>query len=173
MRKSIGKKVISMLGVLGVMLLLVVLMNMSALQIIKGLNEEIMQEVTDLKTAAEISDRAGMLEAEEVLSANGGHITLRIDGTIIFDVILIVVILVSMVCIIIVAIRNIAAPAKSADAQLKDIVNDIVADRIDLTKRIQVNSVDEIGQELSAAVADSQKVRQIDQLTNNILKIAS
>ena len=87
--------------------------------------------------------------------------------------ILIVVILVSMVCIIIVAIRNIAAPAKSAAAQLTDLVNDIVADRIDLTKRIQVNSVDEIGQELSAAVADSQKVRQIDQLTNNILKIAS
>ena len=76
MKKSIGRKVISMLVILGVMLLLVVGMNMSALQIIKGLNEEIMQEVTDLKTAAEISDRAGMLEAEEVLSANGGHITL-------------------------------------------------------------------------------------------------
>lgn len=41
MKKSIGRKVISMLVILGVMLLLVVGMNMSALQIIKGLNEEI------------------------------------------------------------------------------------------------------------------------------------
>lgn len=146
MRKSIGKKVILMLGVLGVMLLLVVLMNMSALQVIRELNGAIEQGVSELKTAAEIRDSAGILQAEEALNTNGYEIAFRIQGTIIFDIVLVVVILISMAVIFLVAVRNIAAPAKSADAQLKDIVNDIVADRIDLTKRIQVKSTDEIGQ---------------------------
>lgn len=146
MRKSIGKKVILMLSALGVMLLLVVLMNMSALQIISNLNGEISNGITELKTAAEIRDSVGILQAEEGLNTNGKEIAMRITGTIIFDIVLVVVILISMAIIIVVAIRKIATPAKSADAQLKEIVRDITADRIDLTKRIQVSSVDEIGQ---------------------------
>ena len=149
MRKSIGKKVISMLVVLGVMMLLVCLMNISALQIIKGLNEEITQEVSDLKLAAEAGDQAGIAASEEAIDYSDYNITFRIVGTIIFDVVLVVLILISMACIILVAVRSIASPAKKANTQLKDIVSDIAANRIDLTKRIQIRSVDEIGQLVS------------------------
>ena len=146
MRKSIGKKVIAMLSLLGIMLLLVCVSNMSAMKFIRGYNEEISQNIDELQKAVASGDTALAEEIETSLIMNGNHISFRIDGTYIFDVVLIVVILITMAIIIIIALKTIAGPAKSADKQLGQIVEDIQLDRIDLTKRIQVRSKDEIGQ---------------------------
>lgn len=146
MRKSIGKKVIAMLSLLGIMLLLVCVSNMSAMNFIQGYNKAISQNIDELQKAVASGDTALAEEIETSLITNGNHITLRIDGTYIFDVVLMVIILITVVIIIIVALKTIAGPAKSADKQLQEIVEDIQANRIDLTKRIQVRSKDEIGQ---------------------------
>lgn len=146
MRKSIGKKVITLLAFLGVMMLLVCYSNMSALNIIQELNQKIRQENADLQKALDAGDEASIEEIQEELSSNGNHITLRINGTYIFDVVLVVIILIGMIVILIVTVKTIAAPAKSANMQLREIVDDIAADRIDLTKRIHVRSKDEVGE---------------------------
>lgn len=146
MKNSIGKKIISLLLFLGVMLLLVCYTNMSALNIIKGYNNEIQQENEAFQAAVDSGDKASIEELKTELASDGNHITLRIDGTYTFDVILIVVILISMAIIIVVAIKTISAPAKSANNQLKEIVQDIESDNIDLTKRIKVRSKDEVAE---------------------------
>ena len=146
MRKSIGKKVITLLSFLGIMLLLVCYTNMSALNIIQGYNQIIQQEIVDFQTAVAAGNDVSIEELKSELAANGNHITIRIKGTYIFDVVLIVFILICMAVILIVAVKTIADPAKIANKQLKEIVDDFDANRIDLTKRIHVRTKDEVGE---------------------------
>lgn len=144
--KSIGKKVIVMLLGLGAMLLMICALNMSSLRNIGDYNDKIIQTVTACEDAVAKGDMVGLERLEAELAEHMKHITIRIDGTYIFDVILIVLILAVMAIVILVAIRSIAVPARSADQQLQEILQDIVSNQGDLTKRIKVHSQDEIGQ---------------------------
>lgn len=146
MRKSIGKKVIAMLVFLGVMLLAVCFLNMSAMKALAEYNETLLQYFSDVGEAAASGDSGGVTQISEKLNDLFGHITIKIDGTYVFNVILVVVILILIAAIIFLAIRTIAAPARSADVQLREIVQGIEENRIDLTKRIEIRSQDEIGQ---------------------------
>lgn len=146
MRKSIGKKVIAMVLFLGVFLLLVCALNMSALNFIAQYNNEILQGFESYGQAAQSGDEAMVQKTTETLAQSMNHITLRISGTQTFDKVLIILIILIMANTIFIALKSIATPAKSADRQLQDIVSGITANHGDLTKRIEVHSEDEIGQ---------------------------
>lgn len=172
MKKSIGKKVIVMLMFLGVMLLAVCASNMSALNAIKDFNNEIEQGFASYNQAVVSGDESASAAAAEDLALASRHITIRIDGTYVFNMILVVVILFSIAGITLIAVKTIAGPAKSTDMQLQDIINDINADRIDLTKRISIRSKDEIGQladGINVFIESLQKlVKSLMQETSNL-----
>lgn len=146
MSKSIGRKVITMLIILEAMLLLICGMNMSSLRMIGSYNTDIVQQIAACEAAVASGDMEELATLEEGLAALEEHITIRINGTYIFDLILVVLIMLIMVGMFSVARRTIARPAKNADSQLRGILDDIVSNQGDLTKRIEVKSKDEIGQ---------------------------
>lgn len=73
------------------------------------------------------------------------RITLRIDGTYVFDVALVVVALIVTAGAILASIRLIGVPTKRVSKALKTMITDIENNEADLTAKIDVKSNDEIG----------------------------
>ena len=71
---------------------------------------------------------------------------IRVSGTEVFDIVLIVVILILMTVATITVRKSIANPARDASRHLSEIVDKIEHNHGDLTERIQTKSKDEIGQ---------------------------
>ena len=146
MKKSIGAKVTVMLAYLGIILILACALNMSALNYIRGFSNDIQKAKVDIEQAVESGDVENISKAEEELENAIYHITLRIDGTYTFDIILMIFILINIGLTLVVARWSIIKPIKSADNQLRVIIRGIEENHIDLTKRIKIRSEDEIGQ---------------------------
>jgi methyl-accepting chemotaxis protein len=146
MVKSIGKKVMIMIGVLGILLVGICVSNLSALSYIEGYNDEINENIKQYITAAKSSDNKVMEETEAELNAVLKHSSIRIEGTYKFDIILMVIIVIAMTIVIRVSKRTIVRPAKDAGVHLKEIVEKIKNNEGDLTERIPVESNDEVGQ---------------------------
>ena len=143
MKHSIGKKLLIILGFLGVMLILICFANISALNYIAGFNEAILK---DVDTLWKESGQSASQELMDDFTTNGNRIILRIDGTYKFNVALIVVIILLMAAILIIAKKTISNQAKSAGMQMQSMVDDLAANKGDLTKRVTIKSRDEIGQ---------------------------
>lgn len=146
MRKSIGGKVLSLMGGLGVLLVLICLLNLAALSNVEGYNNEL----ADTFEAYNQAVQSGDSEAIEAATAEYGYVVersnIRVSGTEIFDVILVVFIIALMLITTIVVRSSIAKPARDASTHLSGIVQKIEDNRGDLTERIQIKSKDEIGQ---------------------------
>lgn len=71
---------------------------------------------------------------------------MKIDGTCIFNVVLVILFLLILVGVIAVVIITVAKPAEKSGALLRQIVNGIENNEGDLTERIPVSTRDEIGQ---------------------------
>lgn len=148
-RNSIGKKVIGMIALLGILMVGICAANVSALSIIQGFNQETVKEIKQYEEAAKNADIAQMDEIQGKLEETLSHIDARISGTHIFDIILVVTALVIVVITVLVVIRTIASPAKKASTRLAGIVEKIENDRGDLTERIEIKTKDEVGQLVS------------------------
>ena len=146
MKKSIGAKITAMLVYLGIILILVCVLNMSALSYIRGFNNDIQKATTDIQQFVQNGEAENIAKAEDALGEAIRSITVRIEGTYTFDIILMIFILINMGLTLMVAYRSIIKPAKSADEQLRVIIRGIEENHIDLTKRIKIRSQDEIGQ---------------------------
>ena len=146
MKKSIGAKITAMLVYLGIILILVCVLNMSALSYIRGFNNDIQKVTTDIQQFVQNGEAENIAKAEDALGEAIRSITVRIEGTYTFDIILMIFILINMGLTLMVAYRSIIKPAKSADEQLRVIIRGIEENHIDLTKRIKIRSEDEIGQ---------------------------
>ncbi|WP_455714000.1 methyl-accepting chemotaxis protein [Anaerosporobacter sp.] len=146
MRKSIGRKVMILVGILGSLLLGICVSNLSALSIIEGFNNEINEDIERYITEAKSSDNTAMEETEAELKTVLRRSNIRIEGTYSFDIILVVIIIITMTIVILVAIKTIARPAKNAGNHLREIVDKIQNNKGDLTERIPVESSDEVGQ---------------------------
>ena len=146
MKNSIGKKVMGLLIALVVLLLAICFSNMAALNTIQTLNVKIAKEAENMRQFADSGKRSAVIRESELLRENEEEISARIRGTIIFDFVLVFLIIVIMTVIIYVVRMMISGPAKNAGRQLQEIIDDVAADQIDLTKRIQIHSSDEIGQ---------------------------
>ena len=146
MKKSIGAKITAMLVYLGIILILTCVLNMSALSYIRGFNNDIQKATTDIQQFVQNGEAENIAKAEDALGEAIRSITVRIEGTYTFDIILMIFILINMGLTLMVAYRSIIKPAKSADEQLRVIIRGIEENHIDLTKRIKIRSEDEIGQ---------------------------
>ena len=136
---------IMMLSVLGILVILTCLLNSSALSYVAGFNTSVEQEVKNLKVAMEKGDQEAITKAEDNIAYSVKHGIIRVNGTIVFDNILLVFSIILVIVMGIFAHRNIVKPAKSASAQLGEIVEKIERNQGDLTSRIHVKSKDEIG----------------------------
>ena len=144
--KSVRKKIFLMLSVLGIMVFLACFLNASALNYVAGFNSSIETEVDNLKAALEAEDQAGVMEAEEQIEYYLNRGIIRVDGTILFDYILLGVSVLLIIVMGIFAGVNIVNPIKSAHSQLNEVIDLMQEGKGDLTRRIQVKSNDEIGQ---------------------------
>ena len=172
MKKSIGKKVMGVLLFLEIVLILVCLLNMSALKYIRGYSNDIRTGITSLEEAGAAGDEAAIQSVQADVEQTLNHIALRINGTYSFNIALIVIIFVLMGIVFTITNRTIVLPAKNADKQLQEIVTDIENNHIDLTKRIEIRSQDEIGQLVDGIngfmVALQDLVRKLQEESSNM-----
>lgn len=100
------------------------------------------------------SYKTAVKEAEDTYTKNFAaavdslavHSTTRIDGTIVFDQILIIVFLILMTLALVYAQRTIANPAKLSGSALSEIIQKLEKGEGDLTARVPVKTEDEVGQ---------------------------
>ena len=149
MGKTIGRKVLTMVGILGFLLLGIVLANLSALSIINGFNKEIESNITQYMDAAKQGNSEQMQEIEESLTSILYHNALRIEGTCTFDMVLVVAVVIAMVITVFIVIKTVSGPAKKANLHLNKIVEKMKENKGDLTARIPVRSKDEVGRLVS------------------------
>lgn len=146
MKKSIGRKVITLLTMLGVFLILNCLLNLAALSNIAKYNTQLQTNFEKVNQAIQSGDESEIAAAKDDYAYIVERSNIRVSGTEVFDVVLIIIILILMVITTITVKKTIANPAKDASRHLFEIVDKIENNRGDLTERIQTKSTDEIGQ---------------------------
>jgi len=151
MRKSLGRKIILLVGIMGVFMLVALLLNVSAWLTVKQYNDNIAEHVHQYEDLVHANDMAGIDALEGEINGELDDSHSRIDGTVIFNMILCGVAVLFMIIVIIIANKVIAKPAHKASDQLNVIINKIKDNKGDLTERINVKSKDEIGK-LAAGV---------------------
>lgn len=146
MKKSIGKKIIGMMAVVGVIMITTCILNIAALIASSKHNDAIIQDIKALEETIESNDKDATVELEQDLALESKRNNIRINGTIVFDYAIIVLILIIVVLVGVIGIVTIAKPTKKTTAQLSQMINDIEAGEGDLTSRVSIKSEDEIGQ---------------------------
>lgn len=125
--------------------MLICVLNFAALIKIGSDTNQLNQEFDTYNEVLEQGNEAEIQKASEDFDYIVEHINIRVSGTKIFNIALIVLGLLIMVLITIVVKKTIANPAKNAGIHLAGIVDGIKNDCGDLTTRIHTNSKDEIG----------------------------
>ena len=146
MKKSLGRRVIILVAIMGLLLAAAVCLNLSAWSAIGEFNTHIANYVHQYEDLVHANDLDGIEKLEDSIEYELEHSAIRIDGTITFDYILLVFGLIFMIIVILIANMSIAKPARNASKQLNQIVDKIVDNKGDLTERIEIKSKDEIGQ---------------------------
>lgn len=146
MGKSLGRKAIFLVAIMGIFLLLVVFLNVSAWSAVGQLNANITNYVKEYKELVHSNNLEGIAELEENIDNHLVRSAEGIAGTVQSDYLLLGVSAVFMIGVIIIANLKIAKPARRASSELNQIVGKIVENKGDLTERIKVSTKDEIGQ---------------------------
>lgn len=149
MRKSIGKKVLLLMTSLGILIIVICLLNLAALSNVKRVNTDLARSFEEYTLAIQSGDADAIQTAQETYSYYVDRSNIRVNGTEVFDVFLVIVAIVLIIINTVVIKVTIANPAKNASVQLLTIVNNIEKGQGDLTERIQSRSKDEIGQLVS------------------------
>ena len=106
MRKSIGKKITAWITLLGVFMILICVLDLGALNKINQYKVGIVQNVETIKTAGSGGDAADLAAVQESTDYLLDRIGIRIEGTVLFNIILIVVAIMIYVVILIVIRQN-------------------------------------------------------------------
>lgn len=146
MGKSIGKKVLVLVGGMGLLLILSIYLNLAALGTIKEQNDRMANDIYAYEDLVHTGDVNGLQELEEEFEYIITKSATKIRGTVIFDFILIGFGVILLIVSGIIVNKSIGKPAKKASKHLGDIVGKIENNQGDLTERIEVKSKDEIGQ---------------------------
>ncbi len=146
MKKSIGRKVMVMVSLLGIILVVICFLNVMSLSIMEDQNQEITTNIQKYEDAVHANDEATISEAEAQINKNMRIINIRIVGSYIFNVTAVALGLILAVIFFIIVIKTIAGPAKKTSTRLSGIVEKMENNQGDLTQRMQVYSNDEIGQ---------------------------
>lgn len=149
MGKSIGKKVLVLVGGMGLLLILSIYLNLAALGTIKEQNDRIANDIYAYEDLVHTGNEEGLQELEDEFEYIITKSATKIRGTVIFDFILIGFGVILLIVSGIIVNKSIGKPAKKASKHLGDIVGKIENNQGDLTERIEVKSKDEIGQLVS------------------------
>jgi len=140
-RSSIAKKLIGVIIALAVLTILMCVLNFAAFMTLHSYNVKLAEDIKQYEAQV-----GGLGEVTEEIDFLVEKSSTKIDGTAVFDVILVVFVLVAAVIVIVLVNRMIVAPTKKVSGQLDEIVQGIVNNEGDLTARIAVKTNDEIGQ---------------------------
>lgn len=177
MNKSIGRKVLFMVGGMGLLLLISVYLNLAALNVISEQEKHITDDIQQYEVIAKEANVEGLSELEADMANWIATINKKIVGTIVFDYILLGIGAVVVFISIVIANRTLARPAKKAGSQLNQIVENIDNNHGDLTARIDVKTKDEIGQlalGINVFIETLQKLMQkIQANSDNLLSAAT
>ena len=177
MNKSIGRKVLFMVGGIGLILLLSIYLNLAALNVISVQEKHITDDIQQYEAITHEANIEGLSELEADMTEWIATINKKILGTIIFDYILLGIGAVIVIISIANANRTLARPAKKAGSQLNQIVENIDNNHGDLTARIDVKTKDEIGQlalGINVFIETLQKLMQkIQANSDNLLSAAT
>lgn len=142
-KSSVTGKMVIILTVLGVITILMCVSNLSALSIMNGYRESLSEKVRVYEETNAGMD--GVAEFGEEVDYLLERIMLRIDGTYVFDIALVIVALVVTLVAILVSVRWIGIPTRKVSNALEKMVADIENGEADLTVKVDIKSNDEIG----------------------------
>ena len=145
-RTNLGKKLVTMLVSVGFFAVLITVLNLMALQAIRGKNNVLIEQFEQYEEAVENNDTAVFETAKGEVAEAIRHINYRINGSIIFDLALVVANIIVIVLLSIVINKSIVCPAKRAKNDLDDIILGIESGQGNLTLRVFDETSDEIGQ---------------------------
>lgn len=145
MNKSIGKKIIGLMAIIGAVMVAFAVLNIVALKDLDKRNDTVIEEVKELKQAIADNNKDAADEIEHRMEADAVSMNTKIDGTVVFTIAVSAVILVVVVVTIVIMKITVATPAKKATVQLEDIVANIEGGHGDLTRRVDAKTKDEIG----------------------------
>ena len=145
-RKNLGKKLVTMLVSVGFFAVLITALNLMALQAIRGKNDVLIEQFEQYEEAVENNDTAVFETAKGEVVEAIRHSNYRINGSIIFDLALVVADIIVIVLLSIVINKSIVRPAKRAKNDLDDIILGIESGQGNLTLRVFDETSDEIGQ---------------------------
>lgn len=117
-------------------------LNLMVYDVLEDYRVSLQEKVLELETATDANAETLAEEANYLLE----RIDIKINGTYIFDIFLVVLALVVTVVAIVISLKMIATPTKKVSKTLEGIVTSIQNNEGDLTARVNVNSNDEIGQ---------------------------
>ena len=143
-KSSIGVKMVLILVVLGIITFLMCYLNLMAYDVLREYNQSLTEEIHGYKSMVE--NTAEMQNIASDIDFLMERMEIRISGTYIFDIILVVLAMIVTVFAIIVSRTMIVSPIKKVSGELEEIVEAIRNDNGDLTVRIKIKSNDEIGQ---------------------------
>ena len=145
-RKNLGKKLVTMLVSVGFFAVLITVLNLMALQAIRGKNNVLIEQFEQYEEALENNDTAVFETAKGEVAEAIRHSNYRINGSIIFDLALVAADIIVIVLLSIVINKSIVRPAKRAKNDLDDIILGIESGQGNLTLRVFDETSDEIGQ---------------------------
>ena len=146
MKNSIGKKVLLMVVGLGLIMALIAVSNVAAMQTLSGYNKALEEKLEEYEKALTGGNATSAAALEEDMDYYFNKSDIKINGTYIFDLILVFVAIILSAVVLIIAKKTISGPAKKAGNQITEIISKIEAGKGDLTDRIDIKSKDEIGQ---------------------------
>ena len=141
-----GKKLVTMLVSVGFFAVLITVLNLMALQAIRGKNNVLIEQFEQYEEAVKNNDTAVFETAKGEVAEAIRHINYRINGSIIFDLALVVADIIVIVLLSIVINKSIVRPTKRAKNDLDDIILGIESGQGNLTLRVFDETSDEIGQ---------------------------
>lgn len=144
--KSLGRELAVMLISLGALAVIIAFLNVSALQKMHECNNYILVSVEELSDALASGDADLLAVAQKDMSLALRDSNVRVNGTLIFDSILVVVANIVTVVLYLLARKKIVKPAKLAKQDLDVIIDGLESGKGDLTLRVNDRIPNEIGQ---------------------------
>lgn len=142
-KSSISVKVSIILITLGFITVMMCVSNVAAFTTMEAYNKSLAECIAKYETMTDSTDEA--LEVAAEIDYFLERCEIKIEGTYIFDIMLVIVALIVTIIAIIISSTTIVKPVKIVSNELNHIVDSILNDEGDLTIRVKVRSNDEVG----------------------------
>ena len=159
-QSSVAKKLIRILVVLGIITGLMCFLNLLAYNTLGRYNSSLQETISELNPVVSGEDTELTTKVDAILQ----NIDIKIKGTYIFNIVLLVNAIITTIVAIRVSLKMIATPTQKVSRTLEEIVTSIQNNEGDLTARVSVDSNDEIGQ-MAAGINEFVSLLQNNMIT--------